>query len=247
MNSQWRIRVGPGDEAALQARAAAERAEYPQGTLIAAAASAAVLQALDAYEQEIDATVPWDGLDPPWLLALYAIGDTTGEVTSVVVERLRLHPEFWWQFGDDPVSVLAALPMHAGREPRWFANLRRSAGLDPRRPVIAWGFIAEAWLRTRGSRLADGRAKDKPELRADEVRALTAVDVDERVYQIQRTRHGTFARSVGVATARTFAERVDQARQVLHEPGLNPRVSEALMRLARLTANEVALRAAITS
>lgn len=168
-------------------------------------------------------------------------------MTGLRIERLIV-PEAFWSQGETPSCVLEALAHRALADPHWFANFQRGAGLNPRRPAIGWGFAAEGWVRVPG---AANSAVHDPRARKDDVRVVTAADLDERVYGVQRVHHPERfpekleGRERFVRTPREHA--ADSAQIPEIEPGFaaEQRVPDALTLLARLTGHEVAVRQAM--
>lgn len=232
----------PDDEASLREQVAREAAEYSQGTVLTAEGSDAVLRSLDQFESELMDQFDWDQMPP--LLFVVRIGRGPDSLL-IGLESLRLPDTFWGQ-AQTPADVLYATAVQAVEQPRWFANFRRGAGLDPKRPVVGWGFAYEGYLRKPGVG-GRGSARDNPAIRLDESRAVIFVDVDERIYDIQRFRFGTHPRQVHVITPRGYSEVLEMIPEQEPEYSGIPRIPEALRLLARTSAQEVEVRNAFSA
>jgi len=223
----------PDDVAANAAREAAEREEYGGRAILAADEVEALAASVHAFERGA-LQIPWGGL-PPQLFVVTVLDERVSESASVdiieiCVNVLALPPEFWDQM-DGPGQTLCALALSAEQQPHWFANFRRYARVHPQVPILAWGVLCEAWAQ-RG---LQGCALDDPSRRDDEVRTVSAVDVDGRHYFGLRSRYGRFTDYQEINTPR-------QMDALARQAGVRPLVYDCLVRLSRLTTQEYELR-----
>lgn len=219
----------PVTEEDIRAQEAREAGEYGSNRIMSAAGAVGLLGTLRAWEAELMTTFPWDRFDAILFLA-YARGDDRERIDSFALEVVELSEQFWAQ-GQTPAYTLDALAHAAEERPKWFEDMRRAVGVNPRRPVLGWGFAAEAWVRP-----ADGSAA------VDDVRTVTLVDVDQRLYSVQRRHRGEPELESWIQTPRQYTANLAQVEQVVPEYGGPPRVPDALARLAKLTQKEVELR-----
>jgi hypothetical protein len=227
------FKLDPGEAQIWREREAAIEREYGDNAFLNSEEVQAVLDVFDDVESRL-IDVPWDHM-PPTIFVVYASHRKVNGTDDLGVLELNLDPiplpsEFWTQ-ADSPVDVLIGLADQAEQEARWFTNFRRAAGLSMNRPIAAWGFMAESWVKSQD--MGHLNASKHPEARADEARVLSAVDIDERVYFVFRSRSGSTPRIVRAATPRELNEAYGMS--------CDGRVSEALRRLVRVTTRELEL------
>jgi hypothetical protein len=220
----------PVTEEDIRAQEAREAGEYGTNKIMSASGAVGLLGTLRAWEAELMAQFPWDKFDAV-LFAVYAQGEDEERIGLFALEVVQL-PEAFWAQGQTPAYTLDALAHAAEERPRWFEQWRVHYGVDPRRPVVGWGFAAEAWVRP-----SDGGPP------TDDVRTVTLVDVDQRLYSVQRRHRGEPEMEAWIQTPRQYGANLAQVAERMPEQyGGPPRVPDALARLAKLTQKEVELR-----
>lgn len=219
----------PITEEEVRAQEAREAGEYGSNKILSAPAAVGLLGTLRAWEADLMARFPWDEFDAI-LFAAYARGEQDEVIDSFHLEVVQLPRQFWEQ-GQTPAYTLDALAHAAEERPKWFEDTRRALGVDPLRPVAGWGFAAEAWVRPNGG------------APTDDVRTVTLVDVDQRLYSVQRRHRGEPELEAWIQTPRQYAANLGEVeRRMPGEYGGPPRIPDALARLAKLTQKEVELR-----
>jgi hypothetical protein len=250
----------PDEIAAMQARQDAELLVFGErGPLLSADVAEGIRATLCAVEAHFDQLAGWDA--PPAIGAVVAGSPRdTGRMQppqhpGEAAEPLQMMPllvytldtprGFWGVEGGDVAAAVAGLARMAETEPGVFDRFRELSGLPADVPVIGWWTVTEAYERSADDDLS-GSARTDPRLRADEVRALTFVDVDERVYEVSRWR--STDRQVSATLTQpelreAMARMPGRLRAVVGE-GL-PVMIDALLRLTRVTRSESELRHAL--
>lgn len=228
----------PDDIAGARTRADAEAAR-DDDTVMDHGTVEMILAGIQQWEGDMHQRLGWGG--PTMLVGMYLADDTAaGEareyvaasdpchVAHLTLSPLRLPAEVW---GTDPAGLLAGLAADAMRRPAAFANMRAVAGHDPARPVVGWVHLVE------------GTVGD------DKARMVVGVDVDERIYRLNRV--GDAPVTVEVehrvpaqqrVTAEVIADGKDPAACL--DDGL-PVAEAALLRLMRVCVGEAAAAAAV--
>jgi hypothetical protein len=149
--------------------------------------------------------------------------------------------------GGDPAKMLVCAAELGEKQPSWFDSFRRSGGLDPADPVMAWWSIS--CMDLVDSRTGEVRST---------VRELVCVDVDERVYTVMRHRHyngpaGAEGKPEPVSTSldtldayRAKTRRYAGTGVVAPGPATGlPMMTEGLVRCVRLCRDEQQVRGAL--
>jgi hypothetical protein len=236
------------EELAAGAQRDADEARfYPAGGRILDGDMARGLHAcLLAVEERIDADMGWDALPHLGVMYVGAPAGDDGAITTVPIAVAALdlmYARLMQNSGGNMQAIAGALAEMAEQEPGLFDAYRAGAGLDPRDPVIAWWASYEAIVRDADD--DDPRsARDHPELVADELRQVIAVDVDERVHEITRLR-STGKVVDGMDPLPAYAAAMNAGRRdgvrLLNRAGIPP-IPEALLRLMRVSRTETELR-----
>jgi hypothetical protein len=155
-------------------------------TLLSVAESANLLHMLKMWESEAE-TLGWDR--PPILAAISATRSHIPAPAIIGSQTMTLHPlalpgTFWAQA--HPTHALRTLADRAADHGGWWRQQRRTAGLDPAIPQIAWAWCWEGWVKAPEHQHES--ANNNPKLREDETRCVLAVDVDARLYTVMRRR-----------------------------------------------------------
>ncbi|WP_436528296.1 hypothetical protein [Actinoplanes sp. HUAS TT8] len=172
----------------LDDRALQELTElHGERTLLDAAQADALLRTLAAWEADHD-TYGWE--NKPVLAVIgatpHAPVDPIHTSQLFVLKELDLPGAFWEHPGQGrPTAVLYALGSQAAARPGWWRQWRRTAGLDPRQPQIAWVFLCESYMKQPTETRSANR---HPDARTDELRLVVAVDIDARIYTYGRRR-----------------------------------------------------------
>lgn len=237
------FQLHPGAVAAAERRQAADRAEYGARAILPPDLVEGFLSVLNSFEEHHEQVYGWDA--PPLFGVLLGgkpqrtnrvqrdMNDAKLQVMPVEVLPLRLDHSFWSTCGGDPVQTVSSLAKLCERSSAAFDDFRMVGGLDPATPVIGWLLMFEVYL----SNAETGE-------RYDELRTLSMVDLDERVYGVQRQRSNG-RRASTIASLREQAAYVEQQRAAGEDVPQDqklPAVTDALVRLTRLSRlqNEVA-------
>jgi hypothetical protein len=218
-----------------------ELIDYDRPTLLTPAEANILLDSLSGWEEQVHQFGQWDL--PPMLATVvgHEVPAADGSrMLTLAVTPLQLPNYFWAQGSGNPLELLAGIIDRAQRNPGWFDHFRLATGLDKRDKVMAWVLYTEAYAKAH----AGDNANADPLARLDEIRTVTAVDCDERMYSVQRFRHkGDVHRFLAPPREYRQATREGLTRQgldpdkLLGESGM-PRANELLRALIRITTAE---------
>lgn len=192
----------------------------------------AIKGGLDRFESDLDG-YGWD--KPP---ALFLMGGTVsafGLIDHLVLTQVRVPVPSWYP---EPGVMLERLASRMD-DPLVRRLLLDASTADTNEGAraIGFAFVSEGWLRKPDS---DPRmsTNEHPEARADEIRSVYAVDIDERQYSVLRLRHAG-RRVADMMTAQAMTREIESADDPLvrwlrdTHTGRWPRVPRALRTMAR--------------
>ncbi len=212
----------PDDKAREQELEHADIASGGVGLVLDSSQVRSLLDTLAAFEARIDTELGWDsfpilatvGMSAPPVAEHPAEELGYGE-QIVMLAPLQLPDLFWKQ--SSVMSLLYALTRKAAEQPDWWRSFRLKAGIQSRDPALAWVLVTEAWAKDMTD--MDKCAADDPSLRRDEIRTVSAVDIDGRVYSLARLRSTGEVVQCDVHTGPNYRR---MSHDILSAAGLDP-------------------------